>query len=152
MSDVWGEAARNVELVVRASWDDSERALAVIGTEVTNEVKVLVTGPSPSEPGQPPGLVTGGLRLSYKWEPRVTRGRYREVWIGSDKSVLQPTTGRQVDYAPYLEFGTRRMAPRPHFRPAVLAARDRMPRQFARVIENAQRRQARQIRARSDPT
>ena len=99
MTDPWVQASKNLELVVRASWDDANEALAFIGVEGVNEVRRMVTNPSPSQPGQPPGLITGGLRLSYKWEYRDRRGRFRSIAIGSDRATLQPTTGRPVTYA-----------------------------------------------------
>lgn len=147
MSDPWVEASKNLELVIRASFDDADRALALIGTEGVNTVRRMVTNPSPSQPGEPPGLITGGLRLSYKWEWRDRVGRFRSIAIGSDSTTLRPIDGRRVIYAGWLEVGTRHMLPRPHFRPAMLAVRQTMPAHFARAIANAQRRQARKLRA-----
>lgn len=143
----FAQAAKNVELVVRASFDDADKALSIIGVEVTNTVKVMITRPGPSQPGEPPGLRTGGLRRSYTWEVKQPTGKRHEVWIGSDKTTLQPGTGLPVDYAGYLEFGTSKMEPRPHFRPAVMIVRERMPQHMARAIEQAQRRQAKKLKA-----
>lgn len=56
-----------------------------------------------SAPGEPPATDTGRLRASYR---RRSHGRFtRDVYSG-------------VEYAPYLEFGTRRIKPRPHLKPS----------------------------------
>lgn len=106
-SDPYAKAARNVQLVVNASFDDADRGLAIIGTEIVNTTRRMVTNPSPSQPGEPPGLVTGGLRLSYKWAYLSRRGRYRSIEVGSDASTRQPTTGRRVVYACVFDAHTR---------------------------------------------
>lgn len=143
----YARAAEQVRLVVGASFDDADKAMAIIGTDIVNVTRRMVTNPSPSQPGQPPGLITGGLRLSYKWAYLSKRGRYRSIEAGSDSTTRQPITGRIVDYAAWLEGGTSRMEPRPHFRPAIMLVRQAMPEHFARAIVNAQRRQARNLRA-----
>lgn len=58
---------------------------------------------SPSSPGEPPGVDTGTLKNSIKAEKLDTFS-----WA----------IGTKVDYAPFLEFGTTRMAPRPFMGPA----------------------------------
>ncbi len=50
---------------------------------------------------------TGNLRRSITWETTVRTPTRAVVSVGP-----------HVDYAVYLEFGTRRMAPRPFLRPA----------------------------------
>lgn len=63
-----------------------------------------------SAPGDPPAVDTGRLRQSIvalKIEP----GRWR--------------VGTNLEYALYLEFGTRRIAPRPFMRPAADKERQR---------------------------
>lgn len=79
-------------------------SLAVARTAVNGEahVKRLISGPGPSSPGNPPGVDTGRLRAS--WRHRITGPHAGEVFT-------------DVVYAPFLEFGTRRMAPRPHAGP-----------------------------------
>jgi hypothetical protein len=124
-----GQASRNLNAVIRAGENASETALGVVGAMITNQVKILVTGPPYSRPGFPPGLRTGGLRLSYRWE--VNRGRGKRgayVTVASDQRTHQPVPpGKAVVYAPYLEFGTSRMAARPHLRPAVEMIRPLIP-------------------------
>lgn len=53
---------------------------------------------------------TGRLRSSVEYE------------VGRDSRGLVARIGTDVTYAVYLEFGTRRMAPRPFLRPALQAA------------------------------
>lgn len=53
---------------------------------------------------------TGRLRSSVEYE------------AGRDSRGLVARIGTDVTYAVYLEFGTRRMAPRPFLRPALQAA------------------------------
>ncbi len=61
-----------------------------------------------SAPGDGPAVDTGRLRQSIA-VVRVADGHYK--------------VGTNVQYAPFLEFGTRRMAPRPFMRPALEAER-----------------------------
>lgn len=58
-----------------------------------------------SAPGQPPAVDTGTLRASIAWT--------------YDKAQKVAIIGTPVEYAPYLEFGTNNIAPRPSFRPVV---------------------------------
>jgi HK97 gp10 family phage protein len=54
---------------------------------------------------------TGRLRSSINWR------------LGVDGRGLYATIGTNVEYAPYVEFGTRYMAAQPFLRPALNAAR-----------------------------
>lgn len=125
------QAAENLEAVIRAGAKASERSLHVIGMLITNQVKVNITRafPPASAPGRPPHLRTGGLRQSYKFDVNPARGRrVASVSIGSDASTVQPVPpGKPVVYASYVEFGTSRMAARPHLRPAVDQIRPLIP-------------------------
>lgn len=58
-----------------------------------------------SAPGQPPAVDTGRLRASID-----------SVRPSGEPRVL---IGTPFDYAAYMEFGTKRIKPRPFFRPAV---------------------------------
>lgn len=61
--------------------------------------------PNPASlPGEPPALQSGHLRNSYNFAPS-----------GTNSVIL----GSNALYAPFLEFGTVNMAPRPVLRPAV---------------------------------
>lgn len=115
-------AQRNIDAVLDAGKAAMVATLPVIGTEGVNIIKILLTHPSPSAPGEPPGLVFGGARLSYNYATGGV-GEVHHVDIGSDAATRRPITGESVDYPKYLEMGTGRMAARPHLRPgmAILA-------------------------------
>jgi HK97 gp10 family phage protein len=72
---------------------------------VESIVKVSLQGPSPSAPGQPPGLDTGYLINSVQVVDPVT--------------PIEAILGVGADYGPHLEFGTSKMAARPFLRPAM---------------------------------
>jgi HK97 gp10 family phage protein len=72
----------------------------------------------------PPAMRTGELRQSYK----VLEDSAGGVTFGSDKK-----------YAPFLEFGTRRMRPRPHVRPVVKEMQVRANEVIAAAIIRRQR-------------
>lgn len=73
-----------------------------------------------SAPGQAPMSDTGRLASS----------------IYKDIDPLEATVGSKLAYAAYLEYGTRRMAPRPVWTPAAEKTRDRLPK---RITENLRR-------------
>ena len=65
-----------------------------------------------SRPGEAPATVTGRLRSSYQFRVREEGGNK----VGE--------VGSPLDYALYLEKGTKRMAPRPHLVPAYYKRED----------------------------
>jgi HK97 gp10 family phage protein len=69
-------------------------------------------GLDPSEPGQPPKKVTGFLQRSIAHE------------MSEDKT--QAFVGSGLDYAYYLETGTRKMAARPFLQSTLLAEQDKI--------------------------
>lgn len=71
---------------------------------VETEVKLSLSGPSPSAPGDPPGLDTGYLRNSVQVDS-----------VTPVEAIIAPHT----EYAEHLEFGTERIAARPFMRPAL---------------------------------
>lgn len=78
---------------------------------VETQAKLIASNESPSAPGQGPGVVSGLLRASITWRP------------GVDAQSPYVDVGSAVEYAPYVELGTSRMAARPFLRPALDAAR-----------------------------
>ena len=83
--------------------------LAAAGILWSAVVEQLVTSESPSRPGQPPARESGELLLSIR--------------IEMDDNRLGARVGSNLDYASYLELGTRRMAERPFLLPALERAR-----------------------------
>jgi len=73
-----------------------------VANAMRDQVADSVTGPSPSEPGNPPGLVTGALHDSITVEQ-----------TGPEQFTLTSLVG----YAGFLELGTEKMAARPFFVP-----------------------------------
>lgn len=61
-----------------------------------------------SAPGAPPATDLGRLAAATGWE------------VGRDERGLVARIGSNYPVQLYLELGTRRMAPRPHLRPALL--------------------------------
>jgi len=119
-------ASRNLGEVLGGIGVGGKDGLADVGVVVSNRVRQKLSTPGTgriygrpglrgagsvrhqaSAPGKPPAVDTGRLRASYTWRiGRDARGPYVEI-------------GTDVLYAPFLEFGTRKMAARPHLRPAV---------------------------------
>lgn len=67
-----------------------------------------------SRPGEAPATQTGRLRSSYQFRIRDN---------GNEKIA---EVGSPLDYAVYLEKGTRRMAPRPHLLPGYYSREGRI--------------------------
>jgi hypothetical protein len=86
-----------------------------------------------SAPGQPPAVDTGRYRQSW-WVDHRREGP--DTW-----SVEVGTKDRR---GPWLEYGTRHMAPRPHLRPAVLGALRDIVRMIADGVTDAERRKSRE--------
>lgn len=94
----FNEAKRNLSVVVTAGKVGATQGLRLVGVEAQNTVRLLLTGPSPSSPGQPPGLVHGGLRLSYGFDVAAL-GEQDVLSVASDAGTRRPITGEAVDYA-----------------------------------------------------
>jgi len=69
-----------------------------------------------SAPGQPPAVDTGRLRATIGHSVTTDGGLHANVGSGGNPAVPG------VNYAAYLEYGTRHMAPRPWLRPSQTAA------------------------------
>ena len=59
---------------------------------------------------------TGALRKSIRVEKE---GKLQFSVVAGGGGVVNPKTGREVDYAGFVEFGTRRMSPKPYMQPAL---------------------------------
>lgn len=75
--------------------------------------------PGPSSPGEAPAIVSGELAGSYQWKQ-----------TGADEAVVYS----DAEHAPYLEYGTTKMAPRPHLTPAVESERERFEDGLRRLV------------------
>jgi len=64
---------------------------------------------------------TGALRKSIRTEKK---GKLQVSVVAGGGGVINPKTGREVDYAGYVEFGTSRMAPQPYMQPALEKNKD----------------------------
>ena len=75
-----------------------------------------------SAPGEPPAMRTGNLRMSWRLQSASER-------IGNTVTI-KPAITTEVKYAPYLEEGTDRMAPRPFKDPIIEKAMPRISQIF----------------------
>lgn len=95
----------NISRVMATVDKEVESKLEDKAKEGVEVIKGLLGSPGKSSPGAPPGLQTGAYRdsISYKKVSEFDYQIYTDSPLGS-----------------ILEFGTRNMAPRPHFRPGML--------------------------------
>ena len=82
------------------------------------QIKQSVSGPSPSAPHEPPGVVTGTLRRSITYEIEV------------GPSGVTGKVGTNVVYSLPLEFGSSRMSARPFLRPGL----EKGKKQIAKIL------------------
>jgi HK97 gp10 family phage protein len=94
--------------------DEMERrvGLAAATLDKAIQAKLKIGGPPRSKPGEHPHSDKGGLRQSYK--PTTIR----------TQNVIRGTVASNLEYAPYLEYGTSKMAPRPLLRPTMAEKQD----------------------------
>jgi HK97 gp10 family phage protein len=123
----------NYDRVRRVIMDPIEKNLIAIGYQMENEIKMSFTTGSGREykrggkihvasaPGDPPAVDTGRLRasISTNWSGGGERGEDQVGDPGGERGgdVFKVVVGTNVKYAPFLEFGTSRMAARPFIRP-----------------------------------
>jgi len=67
----------------------------------------------------------------------VDTGALQKSIRRSDVSLINPKTGREVDYAAYQEFGTSRTPPQPYMRPALEKNREGIRRILTKKILEA---------------
>lgn len=80
-----------------------------------------------SAPGDPPAPDSGSYRNTFTFAVKPMPGR-------GEVSVYTPDKR-----GPWLEFGTRKIAPRPHLRPATEKIKDKIPAILVAAIEARQR-------------
>ena len=74
---------------------------------------------------------TGALRKSIRIEKK---GKLKVSIIAGGGGIINPRSGREVDYAGYVEFGTRRASPQPYMQPALEKNKDEILRIVKRKV------------------
>lgn len=164
----WAAAARNIALVLRAGRAGVPADLERIGLRLVSELKLDL-----SQPGHgrtyTTYFYTGRLGHMTPWGPQVPGKLY--AWPARakphtasapgatpavDTGQLRASYGHSVtgndlriasgsEYAGYLEFGTSRMAPRPHLRPLMARNALKIRDEIEQGIEARERAMARRL-------
>jgi HK97 gp10 family phage protein len=128
----------NIPQIRRNMEREFERALLKSTIRVHREVTTLLSGQRTgreykvpatnrtwfaSQPHEPPASRLGHLRASYKY---FVRGNGMDA-IG--------TVGSPLEYSHFLEYGTAKMAPRPHLKPAFQNSREDIKKYFRELME-----------------
>ena len=93
------------------------------------EAKQVVTNGSPSPPGSPPGVRSGGYRAGMKGEGRTIAESARSATVQIQvKNSVTVSNGHLL--SDYLEHGTSRMAARPHFQKSTDQAKPKVKQIF----------------------
>lgn len=117
LPDVLSQTEQAINRKLRAMADVSRLKLlteVLVGQRDGNEYPLPDSKTKPpktwraSKPGEAPASRLGDLRRSYKVGSIEGQGLDKTIKLGS-----------QVPYSVWLEFGTKRMAERPHLRPAM---------------------------------
>lgn len=113
------------ELIAKLKGKDNEitreiekalkRGAILVEGDVKKSMRGTGTPHTPSEPGQPPAVITGKLRASITHEVKKDLGGDIEARVGI-RGGTQPDT---KNYGLFLEFGTSRMLKRPYLKPAL---------------------------------
>ena len=98
----------------------AEAVVRKLALDMTGDMVNSFNARSPAPAGEPPGVDTSNLKNSI-----VARRRGRFAWV--------VVVG--ASYGVHLEFGTRRMAARPFFRPALMRTVDNAPDELIQVID-----------------
>jgi len=104
---------RRLERIIRTI-GRSDIGMSEAAATLTGQIKKTLSGASPSAPGTPPGQETGQYLSS--WKAAVKRGEGSAFTTAAQGAAL--------------EYGTERMAARPHARPAALSFQE----QYAAII------------------
>lgn len=126
LEQMQAEAAKRLGMVARTGWSQGGRkVLEATAIELTNMLKIKLSQPGSgrvyksrggkaqhraSAPGEPPAPDLGEYRNSFRWK------------AGTDAKGAFAEIGTSQQRARALEFGTRHMKPRPHFRPVMAEA------------------------------
>lgn len=107
---------RVLDRLIRETPEQADALLRGVAEEIVSDIK-LSFGPSPSRPGDPPGVVTGDLRASIAWTPQAP---------------LRIFVHDGVVYGVYQELGGEHMPARPFMAPVFEEWRRRKLATFAR--------------------
>lgn len=118
---VFAEAAVLIKEAVQETTTEIER-------DVKGRAPKATAGGSTDGPRSAP-YRTGNLRRSYHVDFKGTNGAQIEAHIGSDEGI--------APYAPFVEYGTSRMAPRAHLTPSSEAQRVKHDERVAAAIMEA---------------
>jgi len=81
---------------------------------------------------------TGSLRRSIRTSTVNSQGHLHMVSVSAGGGeVTNPRTGKPVDYAAYVEFGTSKTKPQPFMQPAVDGNREEIVRILYRKVQEA---------------
>lgn len=82
-------------------------------------------------------VATGALQRSIRREPdaQAEANGFSVGVSAGDGGVTNPRTGREVDYAGHVEYGTSRMPPKPYLRPALFEAAQNIPTLFMEKVK-----------------
>ena len=99
---------RRLEKIGRDGRAETVERLERIAEIIRDEARVLCP------------VETGSLQRSLRTFKREGLGALCSVGVSAGNGgVVNPNTGREVDYARYVEYGTSRMAAKPFLRPAL---------------------------------
>ena len=101
--------------VADAIADAIKRGAILVEGDCKKSMRGTGTPHTPSEPGQPPAVMTGKLRASITHEVKKGLGGDIEARVGI-RGGTEPDT---KNYGLYLEFGTSKMRKRPYLKPAL---------------------------------
>ena len=86
-------------------------------------------------PGEPPAIDLGNLRASISHNVETKNEQITgKVFPAIDYLAAKATSGTDVEYGYYLEYGTSRIKPRPFLRPALNACRNKIKSIFQKAI------------------
>ena len=102
------EKLSNLDVKLSRALDE---ALEEIAEKIRDDAKSLVP------------VDTGALKKSIRIEKK---GKLQVSIVAGGGGVINPRTGREVDYAGFVEFGTSHMSPQPYMQPALEKNRDEL--------------------------
>jgi len=110
------EKLSNLDVKLSRALDE---ALEEIAEKIRDDAKSLVP------------VDTCALRKSIRIEKK---GKLQVSVVAGDGGIINPRTGREVNYAGYVEFGTSRMSPQPYMQPALEKNREEILKTVKRKV------------------